>query len=808
MNRQSVGGPAATVVGSPAVLAVTAVGTAWLTNQLMLALLQRRGFRHLLQQPSTATWLVLAAAALTAVAVSIVWYVAAHHHRRQATQPSGFSDVQALRRGISAIVLVAVVVAVAVAARVALNQSGVLVHLADHGGSAQVDAVVVREPQPIAHGWHVVLRVRAVDGRPTRERAATTLPDAVPLGTAVQATATARPLPDSGYGRWIAQQHVGVLLDADDWHQVDSAGWLARASEHMRASIRQVAQRALDQRSAGLVVGLVTGDTRLMGERDLAAMQQVGLSHLTAVSGAHVAVVIGGVLGLSGLLRLPLGWQRGAIAVTIVWFAFVTRLQPSVLRAGSMALILLLVAARGRPRDARHALAIAVLVLLLTDPLLATSLGLLLSASATAGVLVIAPAVAERLPQMPWRLAQLISVTVGAQIAVLPLLLATFGTVSLASIPANIIAVPAAMMSAGLAFAGAVIASFWQLPAIPLFWLAGLGSNLVLWSANMFARIGGGADVARPVTVVALLAAIGWIFARSGPARRALATATAVACLVASLPWMSGLLPVRDFYLVNVDVGQGDMFLIESPGARVLVDAGSDDTAARWLRANGRRQLDLVVVTHPHLDHVGGIADVLRAVRVGQLWYRPMATDLPQVEEMLEVADQRGVAVVNPSAGMATVVGDLVVEVLHPPPGRPYRHVRSELNDTSTVIRVVAADGRRVLATGDVEHAAQRQLLAHGADQLRAELFTVPHHGGNTSDVAFLAATCAQVAAIGVGANNQHGHPHPHVLAMLADLGVLLYRTDTDGTNRIRVPDRVRDDPISSSRCRSGGSVR
>ncbi|MEX2324335.1 MAG: ComEC/Rec2 family competence protein [Nitriliruptoraceae bacterium] len=802
MTSSSWRGPAASVVGPPAVVAIVAVTSAWLTNRLAVELLHVSGYRQLLQHQAAATFWLSSAVALTGIAAVTAWRVVATGRPQFPTIGSGASASATLRRGLAAVLLVAVVVVVGTAARVAISQSGALMQLADHGGNARVEAVVVREPQPVAHGWHVVLRVVAIDGHTTRERAATTLPHAVPLGTTWQATVTARPLPDSGYGRWIGQQHVGVLLDGDEWHPVGSPGPLARASEHVRASIRQVAQRALKHRSAGLVVGLVTGDTRMLNERDIEAMQQVGLSHLTAVSGSHVAVVIAGVIGLSTLLRLPLPWQRGAIGVTIVWFAFVTRLQPSVLRAGCMALILLMVAARGRPRDARHALAVAVLVLILVDPLLASSLGLLLSATATAGVLVIAPMVAERLPRLPPRLAQVVSVTVGAQIAVLPLLLTTFGTVSLASIPANVVAVPAAMMSAGFAFTGAVIASFWQLPAIPLFWLAGVGAEVVLWSATTFARVGVTVDVTRPVTVIALAAACCWMIVRLPVVRRTLVAITAAACVAASVPWISGMLPVRDFYLTNVDVGQGDMFLIESPGARILVDAGRDGTAARWLRANGRRRLDLVVVTHPHLDHVGGIADVVRLVRVGQLWYRPLPTDLDHVDDMLAAANERGVDVVNPIAGMSAIVGDVLVEVLHPPPGRPFQSVASELNDTSTVIRVTAADGRRILATGDVERTGQRRLLDHAADQLQAELFTVPHHGGNTSDFAFLAAVCAQAAAIGVGDGNHHGHPHPDVLAMLAELDLHIYRTDTDGTTRIRVPDRVSVPGFSSSMCR------
>ncbi len=699
--------------------------------------------------------------------------------------------MSSVARGVVGVVLVVATVAAAAGARMHVHTEGLLVDLARDGGERRIAAVVVREPHHTAAGWHVVVRVEQVEDRATRERAVTVVADPPVLGERWEALVTARPLPEGGYGRWLARQHTAVMLDVVDRETVAGPGRLARASEHVRERVRQASTARQAGRVGGLLTGFVTGDTRLLPSSDVEAMRRTGLTHLTAVSGSNVAIVAAGVYALAVAVRVGLNARIAMIATTIVWFAFVTRMQPSVLRAGVMALVVLFVAARGVRRDSRHALATAVLLLVLVDPLLAGSLGLRLSALATLGILVASPLIQRRFEQLPRRLAKVTSITLAAQVAVLPLLLASFGEVAVSSVPANVVAVPAAMVAAVLSFVGAVVAVVEPGLAGWVFWLAGWPARVVLASAHGFADVGGLAALDRPASVIAALLGAGWFLGRPGSrVSRTLAVGAAIAVVAACIPSVVGAVAPRELTVTAIDVGQGDAFLLESPHTRVLVDAGGDDTAARWLRRNGRRHLDLLIVTHPHLDHVGGVADVLRRVRVDAIWYRPQPNSLVEVDDMLAEAAARDIPVRSPSAHDVAVVGDVALEVLHPPHGRPYRHERSELNDASTVVRVTGPEGRRVLFTGDVERAGQRDLLAAVPDRLRAEMITVPHHGGDTSEFEFLAATAASEALIGTGLDNRHGHPHPRVLAMLDELDMRVHRTDLDGTVGVTVPPR------------------
>lgn len=243
------------------------------------------------------------------------------------------------------------------------------------------------------------------------------------------------------------------------------------------------------------------------------------------------------------------------------------------------------------------------------------------------------------------------------------------------------------------------------------------------------------------------------------------------------------------FTLTALDVGQGDALLLRAPGAAVLVDTGEPDAdVVRLLRREGVEGLDLLVITHAHLDHVGGAPALLEAMPVAVVWMHPVPSDLTVVEQhaaLLRIAQRRGIPVRGPPAGAVVAVRGLVLEVLGPPPGRPYAGARSELNNSSIVLRASVAGAGSVLLAGDTEREAHADLLASHAERLRADVVVVPHHGSRTTDPALLAATGAHTAVISVGAGNRHGHPAQDTLDALSALGMTVLRTDRHGTVRM-----------------------
>ncbi|MBW3577558.1 MAG: ComEC/Rec2 family competence protein [Actinobacteria bacterium] len=689
------------------------------------------------------------------------------------------------RRGLACLA-VAAVAAGAGAVRAARIERGPLADLARRGGTATVEAIVVTEPRTHLHGWWTLVRVDRVGSEPTRARALLRGRGGAPpvLGSRWAGTASARPLEHDGFGAVLRRQYVAVQLDPSRWEPRQAPGWLAATSEAVRARIRAAARDALPPAAAGLAVGLATGDTRLLPDHHEQAMRDTGLTHLVAVSGSNVALVVVGTLAGLRLLGVGARAQPVIILGSIAWFTYLTRWEPSVLRAAAMATLVVLAGLRGRPVDPRHGLAAAVLVVVLIDPGMAAALGMLLSAAATAGVVVAGPLLRRRWAGLPRPVGELLAASVAAQLAVAPVLLASAGEVPVAAVPANLLAVPPAAVASAIAMAGSLIAAADPGLAVPVFTAARPALAMVLAVADGLRWRGGVVSWQRPAGVVATVAVAVWVLL-PGRGRRLAAVVAAVA-VVTLVPVVGLRAPPRTLLVTAIDVGQGDALLVEAPGARILVDGGPDVRAARWLRGAGTRDLDLVVLTHPHADHADGLPAVLDQGRVGAVWVPALDSDLPSVAGLLRRAARAAVPVVTPVAGQRTTIGPVRVEVLGPPQGRPYRAADSEPNETSLVLRITYG-ARVALLTGDVERAAQADLL-RAPHLLRAGLLKVPHHGGATSEPAFLAAARAPLAVISVGRRNRYGHPRDEVLQVLADAGAVVRRTDRDGTLRVEVP--------------------
>jgi competence protein ComEC len=589
----------------------------------------------------------------------------------------------------------------------------------------------------------------------------------------------------TGFQDYLASRGVVATVEATDLRALGPATNPAlRLANTVREGLRRGALASLPRAEAALLLGLSIGDTSSMDpevERDFRA---TGLGHLVAVSGSNVAMFLAPILGAAVAVGARV---RGRFLVGIVavgFFALLTRWEPSVLRAGTMAALALGGLLAGRPRDTGALLGAAVLGLLVLDPDLAGSVGFQLSVAATAGLAAAAGPLASRLGWLPRPVALAAAATLAAQAAVTPLLLLRFGVVPTVTLLANLLAFPAV----GLALSGglsiAALGLVWpdlgralgQVGRLPISYLIGLSDAAARLPLPAVTASGPMA----PVAIGAAVVMAAWrLRSGRGPANRWVAGIAVAAAAWTAVP---GAGPPSTLTVTFLDVGQGDAAVVRTPdGATVLVDAGPDEeqVAAR-LSALGVRRIDLAVATHAHADHIEGFPSVLSRFPVTLLIEPGCPGDSPSWGRFLEAVQDEGIPVRHPRGGQVLWVGRLEVRVLGPD---RCSSGGTEPNDDSLVLRL-RYEAATVLFTGDVEVPAQQDLLDDG-DPVEAQVLKVPHHGGDTSVDGFLEAVDAEVAVVSTGPND-YGHPHPDVLEVLREASDVVLRTDRHGEVTVR----------------------
>ncbi|TFV77344.1 ComEC/Rec2 family competence protein [Blastococcus sp. CT_GayMR20] len=562
---------------------------------------------------------------------------------------------------------------------------------------------------------------------------------------------------------------------------------LQEVASGLREGLSSTADRVLEPQAAGLLPGLVVGDTGGMDPVLEEDFRRAGLGHLTAVSGANVAIMLAGVLWPLRRRAVDRRVQAVVAGLALIGFVVLARPSPSVVRAAAMGAVTLVALAAGRPRAAVPALASAVCVLLLLDPALAGDPGFVLSVAATGGIVLLAPAWSGRLRTRGcWPpLADALAVSAAAGLVTAPIVAGLSGTVSLVSLPANLLAASAVPVATVLGLAAAIAAPLVPRLADVLVWLAGWPTRWLVGVAERAAALPDGAagwpaGARGAVLLTVLLLAAGWVLWRF-PRTRPLALAALVGLVAVGWPLRQTVRgwPPPGSMAIACDVGQGDALLLPTgPGEGVLVDAGPDVGAVdRCLDRLGVDELPLVLLSHLDADHVGGLVGALAGRDVGVVATGTLSPADERDDDLDRLVRRTGGerAVLVP--GDRRTVGPATIEVLAPAPDRAT--AAAEPNDLSMVLRVTVR-GVRVLFTGDLSAEAEARLLSSGID-LRADVLKVPHHGSGDADPEFLAASGARLALISVGADNTYGHPTPQLLTWLAQAGMQVRRTDRDG---------------------------
>jgi competence protein ComEC len=556
--------------------------------------------------------------------------------------------------------------------------------------------------------------------------------------------------------------------------------------------------------SAGLVAGLAIGDTSQISSQLIANMKTVSLTHLTAVSGANCAIVLALVYVL--IKRLGGGkWARLLIGlITLVCYVALVGPQPSVLRAAVMAGAVLTAISLGRRSSAISALSLAIIILLIADPWLATDYGFALSVAATAGLLLLTQPLALKLhSRLPKWLAVSLSVAIAAQIFCLPILLQLQSGLSTYSLPANLLAEPLVAPITVLGILALITAIPFPVISGGLSYLASLGAELIVRIASWLSSLPSelipwpvgfdGAAAALCVVAAFLL----WLKAKSDRVRNLgiLVLAIILAISIGSLSFLqirSAAWPLDDWQVVACDVGQGDAIVIRSNELIAVIDVGREDKLVdECLSRLGVVKIDLLVLTHFDMDHVGGIRGALEGRSVKRVMLSPFKDDRWGATGTNLYLQTTGAQTTFAEKGMSGTFGSFSWSVLSP---NRLAQGAEDSNDAS-VVMLWSAPEYNLLTMADIGEKGQMRMVSQSSWWKTPKIHEVPlilkvaHHGSGDQYFELLEALKPDLSLISVGKENSYGHPTARVMVQLQKSGSALARTDELGSIALSVGD-------------------
>ena len=524
----------------------------------------------------------------------------------------------------------------------------------------------------------------------------------------------------------IVKQRVKVLTQPSRW---------AKGLARIRLGLRS----ATGGEDAGaLIPGMVIGDTSKQSVEFKNQMRRSGLTHLVAVSGANFAIVSAFVLwGMQFVFR-KVNYRLIATAIALAAFIALVRPSPSVLRAAAMAAVLLVAFGTRQGRDPLPALGFAIAAVVILDPFQARDAGFALSVLATAGLLLLAPKIKPKFLAPP----------IAAMAFCAPVIVALSGYISPMSIIANVLAAPAVAPITIVGFIAALISPFAPWLSHLLILCVKPLAIWIVWVAKWSAAF--------PVFTLKtglygfLIVAVLILAIYLGRAK----VAIVLLIVVITFSWAQRF-PAGDWQIANCDIGQGDAMVINLKHHRaIVIDVGPDPQLIdRCLRQLGVREIPLLILTHIHADHVGGLAGAGKNRKIGTTWYGDVF------------------------AGTRATIEDVKIEVKWPDRAGEYTP------NNSSIAVLFTSPNFTLFAAGDIEPPVQSQLVSRIGE---VDIYKVAHHGSRFQDLDLMRELSPQIAVISVGATNTYGHPAAATISALTQLGAKVLRTDIDGAVAIK----------------------
>lgn len=565
--------------------------------------------------------------------------------------------------------------------------------------------------------------------------------------------------------------------------------WVQSVRENILLSL----QRVMSNEDAAAIFAMLFGGYEGIRPELLSAFTATGIVHILSVSGSHISLLAGTTAWFCSLFRVPRLLSACFVTGVIVIYSIFAGAVPPVIRAAIMGALAFFALALGREQDARRILTIVAVALLLYAPALLYDISFQLSFAATAGLIYIAPLIRQKLTFLPAALAGNLSITIGAQISVLPILAWYFNVISLSSLLANFLVVPILEYIIILGLSAICIGMALAFLQPILFASCSLALGLAYEFTRGITKIPGGQIYLPSVGLLGIIfyyACIGIYLLDKGRffydkllrmSRGYIIAMASILCLGVYFLWPQPKLQVH-----FIDVGQGDAALLITPhGKGVMIDTGGAltgdfDIGARvdlpYLYHYGVERLEYLILTHAHADHAGGAGSIIRKMPVKHVIIGRENRVEYEKTTHLNMAIEPAASFVPAEKEMKFIVDGVLFSVLHvgdivgSKPG----------NEASNVVKVIYGSSS-FLFTGDLTAKEEKRLLDERA-QIKSTVLKVGHHGSKTSStMEFINAVQPVWAVISVGADNPFGHPGKDTLERLQRAGSHILRTDKDG---------------------------
>jgi competence protein ComEC len=524
------------------------------------------------------------------------------------------------------------------------------------------------------------------------------------------------------------------------------------------------------------------------------SLQDAGIYHLFAISGAHIAIFSFLLFSLFRLIQIPTRLSYSLLIVFLLFYVLLVEGRPSVLRATIMTVAFLLGKLLWRDINLINTLSFSAFFLLVANPAGLFDPGFQMTFLATLSIILFYPRVIKKLPRLPLRISEIFALSLTAQLGVIPIVAYFFNRIAFSGLILNLAAIPlvALIMAVGYLF-------------LPLSLVSSFLANILAHSAtSLIDLLVGISQLHDQFSLLAWRIPTPYVWIVGGyylflgivllpvkhKRQRLVASGCFFLCLLVIVfyPFPSYS---RNLKLTFIDVGQGESILVEFPGTtKMLIDGGGvpedtfdvgENVVSPFLWRKGIKKIHYLVLTHPHPDHVNGLKAVARNFKIGEFWEGYSVLD--------DETYARFINSLNPTVprkrmykGDRVTLKDVLIRFLHPPKREPM--VARVHNDFSLVMSI-SYGSSSFLLTGDIGKDVENSLVVNGT-LLESQVLKSPHHGSQSSSSAlFLEAVSPEIIVISVAQGNRYGLPNTDVLARYSKYGAKVYRTDRHGAVEI-----------------------